>query len=73
MVFLTLEDLKGTCDIVFFPKVFSKYWEILQGPGPYTVTGKIQSRLKGEANLIAERVYRWMSPRELITRATTKL
>ena len=25
MVFLTLEDLKGTCDIVFFPKVFAKH------------------------------------------------
>jgi len=68
MVFLTLEDLKGTCDIVFFPKVFSRHWEILQGLGPYTIAGKVQSRLKGEANLIAEKVSRWMSPREVITR-----
>jgi len=70
MVFLTLEDLQGTCDIVFFPKVFAKYWEILQGLGPYTIKGKVQSRMKGEANLIAEKVYKWMSPRELITLKT---
>jgi prenyltransferase beta subunit len=31
-----------------------------------TVTGKIQSRIKGEANLIAEKVVRWMSPRQVV-------
>lgn len=69
MVFLTLEDLKGTCDIVFFPKVFARHWEILQGFGPYTIKGRVQSRMKGEANLIAEKVHRWLSPKEVITQS----
>jgi len=32
------------------------------------VVGKVQSRLKGEANLIAEKVLRWDTPREVVTR-----
>ncbi len=38
--------------------------------GPYTIKGKVQSRMTGEANLIAEKVHRWISPRELITQKT---
>ncbi|MFQ6115859.1 MAG: OB-fold nucleic acid binding domain-containing protein, partial [bacterium] len=66
MKFLSLEDKQGICEIIFFPEVYEKYAEILHGHRPFTVTGKIQSRLKGEANLIAEKVVRWMSPSEVV-------
>ncbi len=68
MKFLSLEDKQGICEIIFFPETYEKYAEILHGKGPFTVTGKIQSRLKGEANLIAEKAIRWMSPREVVDR-----
>ena len=66
MKFLSLEDKQGVCDIIFFPQVYEKYAEILHGLGPFTVTGKIQSRIKGEANLVAAKVIRWMSPKEVV-------
>ena len=40
----------------------------LQGHGPFTVIGRVQSRIKGEANLIAERAIKWMSPREVVAK-----
>ncbi len=66
MKFLSLEDKQGICETIFFPEVYEKYAEILHGNGPFTVTGKIQSRIKGEANLIAEKVIRWRPPREVV-------
>jgi DNA-directed DNA polymerase III PolC len=67
MKFLSLEDKYGVCEVIFFPEVYERYAEILQGLGPFTVSGKVQSRLKGEANLIAERVIRWERPKDLAT------
>jgi DNA-directed DNA polymerase III PolC len=66
MKFLSLEDKQGVCEIIFFPEMFEKYAEVIQGRGPFTVTGKVQSRIKGEANLIAEKAVRWPSPREVV-------
>lgn len=66
MKFLSLEDKQGICEIILFPEVYEKYAEILRGLGPFTVIGKVQSRIKGEANLVAEKVIRWLSPREVV-------
>ncbi|MFQ5602980.1 MAG: DNA polymerase III subunit alpha [bacterium] len=66
MKFLSLEDKHGICEIIFFPEVYERYAEILHGQGPFTVTGKVQSRLKGEANLIAEKAVRWPGPKEVM-------
>ncbi|HEX9652793.1 MAG TPA: DNA polymerase III subunit alpha, partial [bacterium] len=71
MKFLTLEDQLGQADVIFFPNVYAQYAEILHGLGPFTITGKVQSRLKGEANIIAEKVIRWMSPKELLSMRMT--
>jgi DNA polymerase-3 subunit alpha len=56
MKFLTLEDRFGLCEAVLFPETYSKYGHLIRTHGPYIVTGKVQSRLPGEANLIAEKV-----------------
>lgn len=68
MKFISLEDKHGICEVIFFPETYTKYADILRGHGPFTVVGKIQSRIKGEANLIAERVLRWDAPREVVNR-----
>jgi len=66
MKFLSLEDREGIVEVVFFPEVYERYAGILRGHGPFTIIGKIQSRIKGEANLIAEKAVRWQSPREVV-------
>jgi DNA-directed DNA polymerase III PolC len=56
MKFLTLEDRFGLCEVVIFSETYAKYGHLIQTHGPYIITGKVQSRLPGEANLIAEKV-----------------
>ena len=68
MLFLTLEDLHGFCDIVFFPEMFEKHREVIRGHGPFTVLGKMQSRITGEANLIAEKILRWPAPTAVVNK-----
>ncbi|MFC1555732.1 DNA polymerase III subunit alpha [candidate division KSB1 bacterium] len=54
--FATMEDKHGLVEVVLFPEVYEKYGKILRGYGPFKITGTVQSRVKGEANIIAERV-----------------
>lgn len=56
MKFLTLEDRYGLCEAVMFPKVYNKYGHLVKGYGPYLITGTVQSRLPGEANLLVEKL-----------------
>ena len=56
MKFLTLEDRHGLCEAVMFPKAYSQYGHLVKGYGPYLVTGTVQSRLPGEANLLVEEI-----------------
>jgi DNA polymerase III alpha subunit len=56
MKFLTLEDRYGLCEAVMFPKAYSQYGHLVKGYGPYLVTGTVQSRLPGEANLLVEEI-----------------
>ena len=56
MKFLTLEDFHGLCEAVLFPAAYVKYGHLVRTHGPYIVTGKVQSRLPGEANLIVDKL-----------------
>ncbi len=56
MKFLTLEDRYGLCEAVIFPKVYSQYGHLVKGHGPYLITGTVQSRLPGEANLLVKKL-----------------
>jgi DNA polymerase III alpha subunit len=56
MKFLTLEDQFGLCEAVLFPAVYAKYGHLIRSHGPYIVSGRVQSRLPGEANLIVEKL-----------------
>ena len=66
MKFLTLEDRHGLFEVVLFPAVYQRYGALLRGHGPYIIEGRVQSRLPGESNIIAERLERIeLSRREL--------
>ncbi len=56
MKFMTLEDQYGLCEAVLFPQTYKRYGHLTRGPGPYKITGTVQSRLPGEVNVIAERI-----------------
>jgi DNA-directed DNA polymerase III PolC len=56
MKFLTLEDRHGLCEVVLFPETYAKFGHLVRSHGPYIIRGKVQSRLPGEANLIAEHI-----------------
>jgi DNA polymerase III alpha subunit len=54
--FATIEDKHGLMEAVLFPEVYDKYGKTLKGHGPFKITGTIQSRVKGESNIIVESV-----------------
>jgi len=56
MRFLTIEDKYGLIECVLFPAIYNKYKYDLRTMGPFIITGKVQSRLPGEANLITDKV-----------------
>ncbi len=56
MTFLTVEDPEGIVEVILFPEVYRRYARILQGRGPFQITGRVQSRIPGEANVIASRI-----------------
>lgn len=72
MKFLTLEDTHGLCETVLFPDTYTQYGHLIQGHGPYLVTGKIQSRLPGEANLIADGLERIEMDKSLLEEKISK-
>jgi DNA-directed DNA polymerase III PolC len=56
MKFLTLEDHVGLCEAVLFSEPYKKYGHLIHTHGPYIISGKVQSRLPGEANIIIDKV-----------------
>ena len=56
MKFLTLEDPDGIIEVVLFPEIYRRCGRLLQTRGPFQITGVVQSRVKGEANVIAEKI-----------------
>ena len=44
MAFATIEDMLGTIDIVFFPKVYEKYKDLLQEEAIVAIKGKLSIR-----------------------------
>lgn len=56
MLFLTLEDLDGLLDVVFFPDAYRRNRAALQGGGPWLISGAVEiDAERGEALLRAER------------------
>jgi len=56
MLFLTLEDLDGLLDVVFFPDAYRRSRAALQNGGPWLISGTVEMDAeRGEALLRAER------------------
>ena len=58
-MFMTLEDLEGLLDVVFFPDVYRRISAVFSGNQPFLVTGVMEfDAERGEPLLRAERVER---------------
>lgn len=55
MAFVQLEDLQGSCEVVFFPKAYAEYKEKLLIDSVVIVKGKAQMR-EGQTTLLADMV-----------------
>ena len=59
MLFLTLEDLEGTLDVVLFPDVYKRVRAWIGGNDPMLVTGAVEvDASRGEPLLRAEKIER---------------
>ncbi len=62
MAMITLEDIYGTIEVMAFPKVYTKYKDVLKEDDLFTITGRISIR-DGEAPVVmAESFVRWSAP-----------
>jgi DNA polymerase III subunit alpha len=56
MMMMTLEDLEGTLDVLFYPEAYRRCRNALNLPGPYIIEGVVERNLEsGEPVLRAER------------------
>ena len=62
MAMISMEDIYGTIEIMAFPKVYTKYKDILKEDDLFTVAGRLSIR-DGEAPVVmAESFVRWSAP-----------
>jgi DNA polymerase III alpha subunit len=62
MIFVTFSDRWGRFEAVFFPEVYrSTARELVRGPGPFVVRGRVESEL-GVESLVARDLRRVASP-----------
>ena len=59
MAFVTIEDMTGTVEIIFFPKTFEKYRDLLNEDERILVRGRTSVEENKPAKLIAESVVRF--------------
>ena len=55
MAFVQIEDLQGSCEVVFFPKTYAECKEVLVVDAMVLVKGKAQTR-EGQTSLLAESI-----------------
>jgi len=66
MAFVTLEDLQGTCDVVVFPRVWSKTKDLWQPERVLVVGGKVDAGRRDEPSLLCN----WVKdPNEVVVPA----
>lgn len=65
MVFLVLEDLTGSVEVVVFPKSYQKYRELLLDEAPILVKGRLDKPEDKEAKIIGEDFYPLEKEREV--------
>lgn len=55
MAVVTLEDERGTCDVVMFPRTWEKYGELIEKDLLITVRGKVDAK-RGDVQIIADSI-----------------
>jgi DNA polymerase-3 subunit alpha len=68
MAFVTLEDLQGTCDVVVFPRVWSKTKHLWQPERILVVSGKVDTGRRDEPSLLCG----WAKPPEEVSLPSTQ-
>jgi len=59
MMFLTIEDLSGTMDVILFPNVYHQAKHIVTSNSPFLITGQMEMDVtRGEPSMRAEKVTR---------------
>ncbi|HSM25730.1 MAG TPA: hypothetical protein VK856_12775, partial [Anaerolineaceae bacterium] len=57
MMFMSMEDLEGMLEVVFFPQIYHQYRQILRQTGPFLVRGVVEKDVAEEGIWIrAEKV-----------------
>jgi DNA polymerase III alpha subunit len=57
MLFLSIEDLDGMLEVVFFPQVYHQYRQILRSSGPFLIRGVVEHNPEeGDLWMRAEKV-----------------
>ncbi|MDO9086335.1 MAG: DNA polymerase III subunit alpha [Anaerolineaceae bacterium] len=57
MLFLSIEDLEGMMEVVFFPQVYHQYRQILRSSGPFLIRGVVEHNPEeGDLWMRAEKV-----------------
>ncbi len=62
MAMITLEDIYGTIEVMAFPKVYTKYKDVLKEDDLFTITGRISIRDGEPPVVMAESFVRWSDP-----------
>lgn len=62
MAMITLEDIYGTIEVMAFPKVYTKYKDVLKEDDLFTITGRISIRDGETPVVMAESFVRWSAP-----------
>jgi error-prone DNA polymerase len=57
VVFVTLSDEAGTCNVVIWPKLYERFRKEIVGARLMLVEGKIQRSPEGVVHLVAERIF----------------
>ena len=62
MAMITLEDIYGTIEIMAFPKVYTKFKDILKEDELFTVAGRISIRDGETPIVVADNFIKWSAP-----------
>jgi len=65
MAFMTLEDLKGQCDVVVFPRTYAEEREKLVVDTVVVIKGKAQTR-EGQTSLLADSIQNYVEQAKMV-------
>ncbi len=73
MAFVTVEDIYGTFDVMLFPKLYTKYKEIIVEDNLITVRGRVSLRPGKSPCIVAESITPWVKVEDAKARGVRKV